>query len=75
MDKEVLNTKEWNDPRNWHMGILGIYFSRVDTRLFVPKGNAPVFGWTFNFGHRYIVLVLAGLFMLPFLALAIDMFF
>ena len=74
MDKEVLNRKEWNNPRNWHLGILGIYFSKVDTRLFVPK-STPAFGWTFNFGHRYIVLVLAGLFMSPFIAFAIGMIF
>ncbi len=74
MDKEVLNTKEWNNPRNWHMGILGVYYSKVDTRLFVPKAT-PAFGWTFNFGHRYIFLVLAGLFMSPFIAVAIGAFF
>lgn len=74
MDKDVLNRKEWNNPRNWHMGILGVYHSKLDTRLFVPKSN-PAFGWTFNFGHRYIVLVLVGLIMLPFIAQAIIMFF
>ena len=74
MDQEVLNRKEWNNPGNWHMGVLAVYGSKLDSRLFVPKGS-PAFGWTFNFGHRYIVLVLALLIMSPFVAFAIDIVF
>lgn len=37
--------KEWENPDNWS----SIYFSKKDSRTFVPKRNIKT-GWTINFG-------------------------
>lgn len=44
-----INQQEWQDERNW-VTWFGIYSSRRDTRLWVPK-RMPALGWTINFGH------------------------
>ena len=68
MNIKALNTNEWHNPNNWsRMGMFGIYFSKSDTRIFVPK-ITPVFGWTLNFGHRYSVFWIGALIGLPVLA-------
>ena len=51
---------EWHNPANWHGGPLGIYFSRRDSRSFVPK-RIPAMGVTINFAHKEGVAVLLGL--------------
>ena len=65
MDIETTNKNEWQQAGNWsRMGLFGIYFSKADTRLFVPKAT-PAFGWTLNFGHRHAVPWLSALILLP----------
>ena len=67
MDIKTNNTNEWNNPNNWsRRGIFGIYFSKTDTRVWVPKA-LPVLGWTINFGHPHAVFWLAALIVLPVL--------
>ena len=51
---------EWRNPANWHGGPLGLYFSRRDSRSFVPKRN-PVFGVTINFARPAGIIFLACL--------------
>lgn len=52
---------EWRNPANWHGGWLGIYYSKRDSRSFVPKRN-PNFGVTINFARKEgIVLLLCVL--------------
>lgn len=41
---------EWQNATNWHGGWLGIYYSRADSRSFVPKRN-PIMGFTINFAR------------------------
>lgn len=53
-----LNEKEWNNPRNW---TAGIYFSKCDSRVWVPK-QIPAMGWTVNLGHRRGVAWMLGVF-------------
>lgn len=73
MNIKTLNKNEWHNPDNWSgMGLFGIYFSKADTRIWVPKAT-PAFGWTLNFGHRYSVLSLAALTVLPVMVLAIAL--
>ncbi|MGH8050865.1 MAG: DUF5808 domain-containing protein [Arenimonas sp.] len=68
MNINALNKNEWHNPNNWsRMGLLGIYFSKADTRILVPK-TTPAFGWTLNFGHRHSVLWLSVIIVLPVLA-------
>lgn len=51
---------EWHNPANWHGGVLGLYFSRADSRPFVPKRN-PALGVTINFARPAGVAALIGL--------------
>ena len=60
MKQDDINDMQWRDPANWTWrGPLGLYASKADTRLIVPKAT-PTTGWTLNFGHpRWIHAVLA----------------
>lgn len=64
MKQDDINDTQWRDPANWTWrGPLGLYASKADTRLIVPKAT-PMTGWTLNFGHPggiYAVLALAVL--------------
>lgn len=65
MNTQEMNTSEWNNASNWSlMGLFGVYFSKADSRAIVPKAT-PAFGWTLNFGHRYSVLSLLAIIVLP----------
>lgn len=71
MDTNERNIAEWNDDKNWsRFGLLGIYFSKVDSRLWVPKAT-PGLGWTINFAHRGAVAMLLAVIALPTLAAAV----
>ncbi|MGH8531065.1 MAG: hypothetical protein ACRETN_14675 [Nevskiales bacterium] len=60
-----INQTEWNNPDNLS-GRFGFYFSKRDSRLWVPK-HPPWFGWTINLGHPYGGAVLIGALLLPLL--------
>jgi uncharacterized membrane protein len=65
MNTSQSNVIEWNDAKNWsRMGMFGVYFSKTDTRVFVPKAT-PIFGWTLNLGHRNAVLTLTFTILAP----------
>jgi uncharacterized membrane protein len=65
MNTQEINISEWNNACNWsRMGLFGVYFSKADSRAIVPKAT-PAFGWTLNFGHRYWVLSLLAIIVLP----------
>lgn len=58
MNQQQINQSEWENQQNWSGPVwLGIYFSRIDTRSWVPK-RIPGMGWTLNVGRQ------AGLFRL-----------
>lgn len=59
MTQAEIDDAEWNNPANWHGGPMGIYYSRVDSRAFVPKRN-PMFGVTINFARPLGVAFLVG---------------
>lgn len=48
MNQRDLNDAEWANPSNWSAGL---YFSKKDTRVWVPK-SIPWTGWTLNLGTR-----------------------
>jgi uncharacterized membrane protein len=58
--QKEIDEREWNDPRNWHWTI---YFSRSDSRTFVPKRRG--YGTTVNFARRGTVLFFLCLILLP----------
>ena len=51
MGQDDINREEQANPANWGDGPWGFYFSKRDSRLWVPKRGEPT-SWTFNFGHR-----------------------
>ena len=46
MDQKEINQAEWVNPHNWSVGF---YFSKKDSRTWVPK-SVPWMGWTVNLG-------------------------
>ncbi len=48
MTQRDINVAEWNNKANWS---LCFYFSKRDTRTWVPK-SIPWMGWTLNIGTR-----------------------
>lgn len=72
MTQDDINQAEWDDPANWSPPRwLGIYFSKTDTRNWVPK-PIPILGWTVNLGRPGGVAwglgILAAAIALSFLA-------
>ena len=61
MPQSEIDDAEWRNASNWHGGWLGVYYSRVDSRSFVPKRN-PIMGFTINFartgGIVFLVVIL-----------------
>ena len=48
MSQNEVNEAEWNNPDNWSAGI---YFSKKDSRVWVPKRIRSM-GWTINLGQK-----------------------
>jgi uncharacterized membrane protein len=63
-DEQDKNRAEWENPENWGgTRLIPVYFSKRDSRLFVP--NRHLFGWVMNYAKpaaMYILMVayLAG---------------
>jgi uncharacterized membrane protein len=67
MKQDDINEMEWRNPANWTWRApLGLYSSKRDTRLIVPKAT-PMMGWTLNFAHPGLILALVALAALPLL--------
>ena len=47
MVQSEINEAEWRNPDNWSGGF---YFSKRDSRTWVPK-QTPALGWTLNIGN------------------------
>jgi uncharacterized membrane protein len=65
-----INQEEWESPANWSDTVVGVYFSKRDSRVWVPK-RVPSFGWTVNLGHPAGAWWLVGLLALPPIAAAL----
>lgn len=59
MTQDEIDEAEWHNPANWRGGPLGVYFSRRDSRAFVPKRRRAM-GITINFAHRAGAVFLLG---------------
>jgi uncharacterized membrane protein len=65
MRQDDINDAEWRNPANWSWrGPLGLYGSRRDTRLIVPKA-VPAMGFTVNFAHPGCTCFLVAITLLP----------
>lgn len=52
MKEDDINLAEWRNPENWSTRRwLGLYFSKRDSRAWVPKPY-PVLGWTVNLANQ-----------------------
>ena len=51
MNEDDINSAEWRNPENWSKPRwVGLYFSKRDTRAWVPKPY-PILGWTVNLAN------------------------
>jgi uncharacterized membrane protein len=72
MKQHDINEAEWRNPANWSWrGPLGMYGSRRDSRVLVPKAN-PGMGLTLNCAHRRINWALAAIAALPVIFLLAE---
>ena len=83
MTQDDINFQEWSDPANWSTGWCRAYFSKRDSRVWVPKRppgsrdewltSYPAFslrGATINFGNPRGKLWLTVLCLIPIAALS-----
>ena len=56
MNQKEINTAEWRNPENWSGGF---YFSKKDSRVWVPKSILWM-GWTLNIGQPAGACLLLG---------------
>jgi len=49
MNQQESNQQSWEDPAHWSGPLSAFYFSKSDTRAWVPKKHGG--GWTMNIGH------------------------
>ncbi len=68
MRSDEIDRAEWESPDNWWGGAFGVYVSRRDSRVWVPK-RSPALGGTLNFGRPASWLWLAALLAIPALVL------
>jgi uncharacterized membrane protein len=64
MTQDEINRAEWVNPDNWSDSVVGLYFSKRDSRTWVRKRNVS-FGWTINLGKPAGAWWLVGLLSLP----------
>lgn len=61
--QKQINREEWDNPLNWGgPQNLAVYFSKKDTRIWVPQHNRS-FGWTVNLAHTGGIVWMVGICM------------
>jgi uncharacterized membrane protein len=69
--QDEIDRAEWENPENWSDSLVGIYFSKRDSRTWVPK-RRPGFGWTLNLGRPAGAWWMVGLLAAPWLLGAVG---
>jgi uncharacterized membrane protein len=69
MTQDEINQAEWEDPDNWSDGLFGVYFSKRDTRVLVPKRGRR--GWTLNLGQKRGSFLFVFYLLLPSIVIAL----
>ena len=64
MTQDEINRAEWENPNNWGgPDWMAVYFSRRDTRTWVPKRVSRM-GWTLNLGRdagvRWLIAIVGS---------------
>ena len=62
--EDAINQREWEQLANWS-GWFGAYYSRRDTRLWVPKRPMMGTGMALNFGHPSAKITMATVCLVP----------
>ena len=62
--QEEIDRAEWENLANWSHPVFGVYFSKRDSRIWVPK-RTPSWGWTLNMGHPSATWWLVGIILVP----------
>jgi uncharacterized membrane protein len=68
--RDAINEQEWANPDNWSDYEIGLYFSKRDSRAWVPKREREL-GWTFNLAHAKGALAFIGVLLTPAVVLLI----
>jgi uncharacterized membrane protein len=71
MTQDEVNRTEWENPDNWSDPVVGVYFSKRDSRVWVPK-RVPAFGWTLNLGRPQAAWWLVGIILAPVVLCALT---
>ena len=72
MNQDEINEAEWQNPANWSSARLGFYFSKQDTRTWVPK-RKRITGWTLNLAKpQGVYWTLGFVVVIPILAALIS---
>ncbi len=74
MNQSEIIDSEWANPDNWSGGFFGVYFSKRDTRAWVPK-SIPALGWTLNLGNPAGSRNFICLLLLPTVILGVGLIF
>jgi hypothetical protein len=84
MTQKEIDIQEWKNPDNWSDGFFKAYFSKKDSRVFVPSrifqwwGESPHFVFnpsTINMGHRRGAMwsmIIWGIICIAFFVLALG---
>lgn len=60
-EQAEINDREWGNPENWGgPQNLAVYFSKKDTRIWVPQ-HKPSIGWTLNLAHTGGIMWMVGI--------------
>ena len=70
MTQVEIDDAQWVRPDNWYLG--GLYFSRRDSRPFVPKRHCQDAGATINFARPTGVGFLVGILIFVVLLLVLT---
>jgi uncharacterized membrane protein len=61
LSQAQIEDREWSKSKNWHGGPFNLYYSKRDTRPFVPKRGTELGGATPNFARATSVAFVIGL--------------
>jgi uncharacterized membrane protein len=70
MTQDDINRAEWENADNWSSSFPGVYFSKKDQRVWVPK-QVPSFGRTINLAHPAGAWWLVGFLVVPWIVVAL----
>ena len=72
--QKQINQSAWENDDNWSGGFLSLYFSKTDTRVWVPK-RRPAMGLTLNLGRSAGARWFVFLLLLPTIAMTVLLAF